>query len=167
MPTFKLQTTLEWVLILSAVIIIFTLFFYAYIKSLNIGSSTQSLFITTMQTGGFGSGVSSCSFNFTFQASQNSFSNFPILLQMRNYTGTTMNASINSTYYTITTYPLSNNYYFYMYNTTSKPFPAQICDLFTSYPTSTTGSIAGIFVLINGKEKLFVFSPQIPAVKII
>ena len=164
----KAQLSLEFVLVISIILIIGVIFFYFYVKGTTSNNANLGIIFDDFQINSYAVSPTTgntCAFNFSFQSTSNNFRSLPITILTENYTDSLINASINSTYFSVSSYPLSNGFYQYDYNLVSNslyPFNSPICNEFTQYQSSTSGKIIGISVSVNGKNEVFKFSTPIP-----
>jgi len=164
----KNQITIETFLIIFGLVIIALIFFYFYIKSTSSNEKGIGIMFTNFQINSYENSPTSgntCRFNLSFQASSINFNSLPITVLTENNIDGLINISINSTDFSVSNYPLSNNFYQYEYNITSNslyPFNSVICNEFTEYQSSTSGKIIGIGIVSNNKNEVFKFSSPIP-----
>jgi len=161
----KLQLSIEFVLIVALVVIIAITFFYFYAKSISSANTNLGIMFSDFQINSYSTSANTCEFNFSFQATSSNFESLPITILTENSTGSLINISINSTDFSNSNYPLSNNFYQYEYNLisdSSYPFNSLICNEFTQYQSSMSGEIIGIGITSNGKSEVFKFSSPVP-----
>jgi len=161
----KAQLSIEFLLLLVTIVIMAVIFFYFYNKATSSSETNLGIVFNNFQINSYSTSANTCEFNFSFQATSNKFEKFPITILTENYTDSLINISINSTDFSVSTYPLSDNFYQYEYNLISSslyPFNFPVCNEFTQYQSSISGKIIGISSLFNGKGEVFKFSNPIP-----
>jgi hypothetical protein len=160
----KVQLSIEFILIVALIVMLAVTFFYFYTKSALSENTNISIIFSNFQINSYLPSNNLCAFNFSFQSTSSNFASFPLKILTENYTGSVINATVNSTYFSVSSYPLSNNFYQYNYNFigSSYPFNSEICNEFTQYQSSTSGQIIGLGIVSNGKSEIFKFSSPIP-----
>jgi len=161
----KSQLSIEALLIISTIVIIAVIFFYFYIKATSSSNANIGIIFNNFQINSYSASANTCEFNFSFQATSSKFETLPMTILTENSTDSLINISINSTDFSVSSYPLSDNFYQYEYNLISSslyPFNSPVCNEFTQYQSSMSGKIVGISVLSNGKSEIFKFSNPIP-----
>ena len=164
----KLQLSIELILIVATIVIIAVVFFYFYQKSVSSANSNIGIIFNNFQINSYSTSPTSantCEFNFSFQSTSDAFASLPLTILTENSTDSLINVSINSTYFSVSSYPLSDNFYQYEYNLISNslyPFNFPVCNEFTQFQSSTSGKIVGIGVLVNGKNEVFKFATPVP-----
>jgi len=161
----KAQLSIEFLLLLMTIVIMAVIFFYFYNKATSSSNTNLGIIFNNFQINSYSTSANTCEFNFSFQATSSNFESLPITILTENSTDSLINISINSTYFSVSSYPLSDNFYQYEYNlisSSSYPFNSPICNEFTQYQSSMSGKIIGISALFNGKGEVFKFSNPIP-----
>lgn len=153
----KIQTTLEYIMVLAVIILIGVGFFYFYLTSVNHQKTTSNIVISDLQINNFSEGATSCNVGLSFQSTSDAFTANQFNILAQNYTGTQLNLSITAnsfSYYPTPENTYQFNYYFTVSNTI-------FCNMFTQFAQSTSGEITGLLIYVNNSPELYQFNPPV------
>lgn len=159
----KIQTTLEYIIILAVIVLIGVGFFYFYISSINHQAPAPNTEITNLQIDNFSmsSTATSCNVGMSFQSTTETFNPDKFNILAQNYTGHQFNISVSTNDVSYYSTPENNYQFNYYFNVPDVPF----CNMFTEFISSTSGEINGLLIYVNGTPELYPFNPPIKTIQ--